>query len=55
MDIRISGTEIKGAIRPGYEDILTAEALHFIEQLERQFGERRRELLDKQEKKAKEN
>lgn len=54
MDIRISGTEIKGAISLGYEGILTAEALHFIEQLERQFGDRRRELLDNR-KKGKEN
>lgn len=54
VDIRISGTEIKGAIRPGYEDILNAEALHFIEQLERQFGERRRELLDNRKKRQRE-
>ncbi len=36
---------IEGAIRPGYEAILTGPALDFIAGLERRFGARRRDLL----------
>ncbi|MEM6530581.1 MAG: malate synthase A, partial [Chloroflexota bacterium] len=39
------GVEITGEIKPGYEDILMAEAVAFIAKLERAFGQRRRELL----------
>ncbi|MFS0781628.1 malate synthase A [Bacillus sp. 1P06AnD] len=38
--------QLKGEISPGFEDILTKEALGFIEQLESQFGERRRTLMN---------
>ncbi len=40
-----AGLEIRGAIRPGYEKILTAPALAFVESLERRFGDERRRLL----------
>ncbi|MDO9126286.1 MAG: malate synthase A, partial [Parvibaculum sp.] len=39
------GIVVKGAMKPGYERVLTAEALAFAAELERKFGERRRELL----------
>ncbi|MHA1537362.1 MAG: malate synthase A [Alphaproteobacteria bacterium] len=39
------GVEIFGEIKPGYEEILTAEALDFIAGLERKFGPKRLELL----------
>lgn len=40
-----SGVTVLGQIQPGYESILTAEALEFVAMLERRFGARRRELL----------
>ncbi|MDX5365355.1 MAG: malate synthase A, partial [Alphaproteobacteria bacterium] len=39
------GITVKGAIKPGYERVLTPEALAFAASLERKHGERRRELL----------
>ncbi len=39
------GVEIRGAMRPGYEKILTPSALDFIAGLERQFGGERKRLL----------
>jgi malate synthase len=40
-----AGIELRGEIKPGYEDILTPAALAFIAELERTFGARRRALL----------
>src|SRR5690349_2754367 len=40
-----AGVEVTGAIEPGFESILTGEALDFVAGLERKFGARRRELL----------
>jgi len=37
--------EVVGAVKAQYEEILTPEALNFIEELERKFGGRRVELL----------
>ncbi|HAC58594.1 MAG TPA: malate synthase A, partial [Rhodobiaceae bacterium] len=39
------GVTVKGAIKPGYERVLTPEALAFVAEIERKFGARRRELL----------
>ncbi|HKW52573.1 MAG TPA: malate synthase A [Stellaceae bacterium] len=39
------GIAIKGEIRPGYDRILSPEALGFIAELERKFGPKRRRLL----------
>ncbi|NMM44428.1 malate synthase A [Rhodospirillaceae bacterium KN72] len=39
------GVALTGAMKPGYETVLTDEAVAFIAHLERLFGERRRELL----------
>ncbi|MBV8170228.1 MAG: malate synthase A, partial [Alphaproteobacteria bacterium] len=40
-----SGVEIRGAIKPGFEEILTPEALGFVAELERRFGPERKRLL----------
>ncbi len=37
--------ELRGAIKPGYQTILTPEALAFLAALERNFGDRRHALL----------
>ncbi len=39
------GVELLGPVAPGYERMLTPEALAFVAGLERRFGRRRRELL----------
>src|SRR5258708_16709867 len=39
------GGEIRGEMRPGYDKILSPEALGFIAGLERKFGPERRRLL----------
>jgi malate synthase len=41
-----SRIELHGGMEPGFEDVLTPEALEFIALLEHEFGPRRRELLD---------
>ncbi len=40
-----AGVEITGPIKPGYERVLTTEALELVAALARQFDARRRELL----------
>ncbi|AIE58820.1 malate synthase A [Bacillus methanolicus] len=54
MSTQTTGIEIVGSIKPGYEEILTAEALNFIEELERKFGPRRKELLQLRQKRQEE-
>ena len=39
--------QIRGAIKPGYERILTPEALNFVATLERKFGAERQRILAK--------
>lgn len=39
------GVAIKGAIRPGYETILTSEALSLLADIHRRFDARRRALM----------
>ena len=39
------GVVIRGAMRPGYEKVLTAEAIDFAAELQREFGAERRRLL----------
>ncbi len=41
----VEGVEVTGAINPGYEEILTPEALAFVASLARAFEGRRQELL----------
>ncbi|MGM9923192.1 MAG: malate synthase A [Bacillus sp. (in: firmicutes)] len=45
MKTEAKGLQIVGQLKPGYEQILTDEAIDFVEKLEQQFGERRRNLL----------
>ncbi|AOH56058.1 malate synthase A [Peribacillus muralis] len=47
MITEAKGLQVTGNIKPGYEQILTAEALQFIERIERHFSERRKELLER--------
>lgn len=54
MGTQIVGLEVKGTLNERYEQILTPDALQFIEQLERRFGPERRQLLLKREKRQKE-
>src|SRR5271170_4367256 len=44
-DVSLAGVEIRGAMEPGFEEILTPEAIGFIVDLERRFGAERRRLL----------
>ncbi len=41
-----SGVEIKGPVKPGYEQVLTRDALGFIASLARTFEPRRQQLMD---------
>jgi malate synthase len=48
------GVQLKGPIKPGFERVLTPEAIQFLVELERKFGaERRRLLARRQEVQAK--
>ena len=40
-----AGVAIRGAMKPGYEKVLTPEAIDFAVELEREFGAERRRLL----------
>src|SRR5205814_8985169 len=40
-----AGVVICGAMKPGYEQVLTPEAIDFAVELEREFGAERRRLL----------
>ncbi|MDQ6860441.1 MAG: malate synthase A [Verrucomicrobiota bacterium] len=41
------GVEIRGEMRPGFDQILTPEALAFVAKLQREFGGRRKEALQR--------
>ena len=47
-----AGVEIRGAMRPGFEDILTDEALAFVATLHRQYDPTRLALLRAREARA---
>ncbi|GGL60157.1 malate synthase A [Sporolactobacillus putidus] len=47
MATQTTGIKVTGPMRPEYDTILTQEALRFIDRLERTFGQRRIELLNK--------
>ncbi len=51
MSTQTTGIQIVGELLPGFEEILSRDALTFIEQLERKFGTRRKELLMKRQQK----
>src|SRR5271168_2848734 len=44
-DMNLPGVEIRGAMQPGFDEILTPEAVGFIVDLERRFGAERQRLL----------
>ncbi|MBM7654240.1 malate synthase A [Neobacillus cucumis] len=50
MSTQTTGIEVVGALKAQYDEILTPEALNLIEELERNFGRRRLELLQYREK-----
>jgi malate synthase len=54
MSTQTTGIEVVGAVKAQYDEILTPEALNFIEKLERKFGARRIELLQYRQKRQKE-
>jgi len=44
-----SGVEVLGEITPAFSEILTPEALAFVAKLQRQFGTRRRQCLERRQ------
>ena len=50
MAVQTNGLNILGEMENGFDEILTSEALEFIENLERHFGSRRKELLEQRTK-----
>jgi len=48
------GCAVQGAVRPGYESILTREALEFVAELARKFGPRVKDVLARREARQKE-
>jgi malate synthase len=48
------GCAVQGAVRPGFESILTREALEFVAELTRKFGPRVKDLLARREARQKE-
>ncbi|MDQ0201611.1 malate synthase A [Neobacillus ginsengisoli] len=54
MSTQTTGIKVVGPLRAQYKEILTPEALIFIEELERNFGERRVELLQYRRKRQEE-
>jgi len=45
VEVKAKGVEIKAPIKPGYEKIMSAEAVAFLAGLERKFGPERKRLL----------
>jgi malate synthase len=54
MSTQTTGIQVVGVLKAQYDEILTPEALNFIEELERKFGKRRIELLQYRENRQKE-
>nr|WP_309098876.1 malate synthase A [Fredinandcohnia onubensis] len=54
MTTQTSGIQIMGKMNEQYEEILTPQALNFIEKLERNFGERRKQLVEKRQQRQNE-
>jgi malate synthase len=42
----LTNLDLRGASHPGFEDVLTPDALEFLAELQRRFGPRREELLE---------
>jgi malate synthase len=41
-----AGIELRGPMEPGYDEVLTPDALEFVAELQREFGSTRKQLLD---------
>ncbi|MFJ5717341.1 malate synthase A [Neobacillus sp. NPDC093127] len=54
MSTQTTGIEVVGGMKAQYDEILTPEALNFIEELEQKFGARRVELLQYRQKRQQE-
>ncbi|MCM3411269.1 malate synthase A [Metabacillus litoralis] len=54
MATQMTGCKIVGNMSPEVQQVLTPEALRFVEKLERNFGDRRRELLQRREDRQRE-
>ncbi len=54
MTTQTSGIQIMGKMNEQYEEILTPQSLNFIEKLERNFGERRKQLVEKRQQRQNE-
>ena len=54
MTVQTNGLNILGKMENGFDEILTPEALEFIENLERHFGSGRKELLEQRVKRQEE-
>jgi malate synthase len=50
----VPGIEVRGEWRDGYEQVLTEDSLALLARLQREFGPRRRELLDARRRRDKE-
>jgi malate synthase len=50
MSTQTTGIEVVGVLKAHYDEILTPEALKFVEELEQKFGARRIELLQYRQK-----
>ncbi|RWS18162.1 malate synthase A-like protein, partial [Leptotrombidium deliense] len=53
MSTKVDGVEIKGDLKPGFDEILTNDALNFVAKLHRNFNERRLQLLEERAKRQK--
>jgi malate synthase len=40
-----TGVDLRGAMEPGFDEVLTTDALAFLEELQRRFGPTREKLL----------
>ena len=52
-NIFILGVEIHGDIKPGYETVLTKDAVNFVVEIHRKFNTTRLSLLDERKKRQK--
>jgi malate synthase len=50
----VAGLEIKGDVSPAHAEIVTPEALNFVAQLQKEFGEKRLLLLEKRKERQRE-
>jgi malate synthase len=50
---QVAGVDVRGTMEPGFEAILTPEALGFVAQLQRQFGATREALLARRQERQK--